>query len=56
MIAVLPYEDTTSLAPCSHEEADVHMMLHAAAVMKCGHRRILISTVDMDVVVLAVWI
>ena len=32
------------------------MMLHAAAAMKCGHRRILIRTVDTDVVVLPVWI
>uniref|UniRef100_UPI00358F0BB1 uncharacterized protein n=1 Tax=Myxine glutinosa TaxID=7769 RepID=UPI00358F0BB1 len=31
------------------------MMLHAAAAMKSGHRRVLIRTVDTDVVVLAVW-
>ena len=31
-------------------------MLHAAAAMKCGHRKILIRTVDTDVVVLAVWV
>ena len=32
------------------------MMLHAAAAMKCGHRKIDIRTVDTDVVVLAVWV
>ena len=51
VIAVPPYEDTKSLAPCNHEEADSRMMLHATAVIKCGHRRM-----DTDVVVLAVWI
>ena len=55
MIVALPYEDMTSLTPCNHEEADTCMMLHAAAAMKCGHRRILICTVDTDVA-LAVWI
>ena len=56
VIAVPPNEETTSLAPCNHEEADTHMMLHAAAAMKCGHRKIAIRTVDTDVVVLAVWV
>ena len=32
------------------------MMLHAAAAMKYGHRRILIRTMDKDVVVLTVWV
>ena len=31
------------------------MMVHAADAVKSGHRRILIRTVDTDVVVLAVW-
>ena len=56
VIAVSPYEDTTSLAPCNHEEADARMMLHAAAVMKCEHCIILIHTVDVDLEVLLVWI
>ena len=56
VIAVPPNEETTSLAPCNHEEADTRMMLHAAAAMKCGHRKIAIRTVDTDVVVLAVWV
>ena len=56
VIAVPLCEDTTSLAPCNHEEGEIRMMLHAAAAMECGHRRILIHTVDTDVVVLAVWV
>ena len=56
VIAVPPNEETTSLAPCNHEEADMRTMLHAAAAMKCGHRKIAIRTVDTDVVVLAVWV
>ena len=50
-----PCADTAALAPCNHEEADTRMMLHAAAAMKSGHRRVLIRTVDTDVLVLAVW-
>ena len=56
VIAVPHYEDMTYLTPCNHEEADSRMMLHAAAAMKCGHRKILIRTVYTDVVVHAVWI
>ena len=55
VIAVPPFEDTAALAPCNHEEADTRMMVHAADAVKSGHRRILIRTVDTDVVVLAVW-
>uniref|UniRef100_UPI00358F05C7 uncharacterized protein n=1 Tax=Myxine glutinosa TaxID=7769 RepID=UPI00358F05C7 len=55
VIAVPPCADTAALAPCNHEEADTRMMLHAAAAMKSGHHRVLIRTVDTDVVVLAVW-
>ena len=40
---------------CNHEEPDTRIIVHAAAVMKSGHSRLLIRTVDTDVVVLAVW-
>ena len=56
VIAVPLCEDITALAPCNHEEADTSIKLHAAAAMKCGHHKILIRTVDTDVVVLAVWV
>lgn len=39
---------------CDHEEADSRILLHAAHCVRNGHRKILIRTVDTDVVVLAV--
>ena len=39
------------MAPCNHEEADSRITLHAA---DAAHKKILIRTVDTDVVVLAV--
>jgi len=49
-----PLLDNTSLAPCTQEEADSRMMLHAAHAAHAGHSKITIRTVDTDVVVLAV--
>ena len=49
-----PPLDTTSLAPCTQEEADRYMMLHAVHDGYAGHSKITIRTVDTDVVVLAV--
>ena len=50
-----PFLDTTRLiAPCTQEEADSRMMLHAAHAAHAGHSKITIRTVDTDVVVLAV--
>ena len=42
------------LAPCSQEEADAHLLLHAADAAQKGCTKITIRTVDTDVVVLAV--
>ena len=44
---------TESLSPCSHEEADTRMLLHAADAAKTL-KHVMIRTVDTDVVVLAV--
>jgi len=41
------------LSPCSHEEADSRMLLHASHAAQSGHLKILIWTVDMDVVALS---
>jgi len=49
-----PLLDTSALAPCSHEEADSRIILHAAHAAHSGHKKILVCTVDTDVVVLAV--
>ena len=46
--------DTEILSPCTQEEADTRMLLHAADDVKQGHKNILLRTVDTDVVVLAV--
>jgi len=46
--------DTSEIAPCSHEEADIRLLLHCLHAAGCGMKRIIIRTVDTDVVVLAV--
>ena len=46
-------EVVDALKPCSHEEADTRMLLHAANAAVSGHSRILIKTVDKDVIVIA---
>ena len=46
--------DVSALAPCSHEEADTRIMLHAIDATNKGFRGIMIRTVDTDVLVLAV--
>ena len=48
--------ETNLLAPYNHEEADSRMMLHVAYAARHGHQRILVRTVDTDVVVLAVMV
>ena len=45
---------TSALAACNHEEANSDITLHAARAAHSGHKKILIRTVDTDVVVLAV--
>jgi hypothetical protein len=39
---------------CTHEEADTRIMLHVYIASQCGYRKVMIRTVDADVVVLAV--
>ena len=46
--------DPNSLSPCNHEEADSQMLLHANYAALRVHHKILIRTVDTDVVVMAV--
>jgi len=41
-------------APCPHEEADTRLILHAAHVGKSEMKKVMIKTVDTDVVVLAI--
>ena len=45
--------NTTYLTPCTHEEADTRMILHAVDAVQEGYRKIVLRTVDTDVLVLA---
>ena len=45
--------EMSNLAPCTHEEADSRLMIHALDASLRGHRHIKISTNDTDVIVLA---
>ncbi len=47
-------EDTSGLAPCSHEEADSRIMLHVADQVGQGYKKISVRTVDTDIVILSV--
>ena len=46
--------DLSGLAPCSHEEADTRLLLHAADAVRKGYRKLCIRTVDTDVLVIAI--
>ena len=47
------FQENASLSPCSHEEAYSRMLLTAA---RHGHQKIMIRSVDTDVVALAVYV
>jgi len=53
-VVCIPPQDTSHLAPCDHEEADTRMILHMADAVNKGFKKILLRTVDTDVVVLSV--
>ncbi len=46
--------DVDGLLPCSHEEDDTRILLHVQDVVRQGYSKVLIPTVDTDVIVLAV--
>ena len=46
--------NTDGISPCTHEEADTRLLLHAADCAKLGHTAVMLRTVDTDVVVIAV--
>ena len=46
--------NTENLAPCTYEEADTRMILHAADAVQQGYHKIVLRTVDTDVLVLAI--
>ncbi|MES9879584.1 MAG: TCR domain-containing protein, partial [Sedimenticola sp.] len=49
-----PREDNSRLSPCTHEEADTRLLLHAKDAAADGYRRVMLRTVDTDVVVLSI--
>jgi len=49
-----PLLETSVLAPCNHKEAESLIMLHATHAAHNGHKKILICTVDTDLVVMVV--
>ena len=46
--------DMSNLIPCSQEEADTRLLLHALDAVQKVSRKLLVRTVDTDVVVLAI--
>ena len=49
----LPRDETSSLAPSSREEADTRMFLHTADAIQSSFTKIIVHSVDTDVLVLA---
>ena len=45
---------TPNISPCTHEEADTRLILHASDRARSGVDKMILRTVDTDVVVLAV--
>jgi len=41
----------SAISPCDHEEADTRLFLHALHCAQSGYRKVLIRSVDTDVVV-----
>ena len=46
--------NTTGLAPSTHEDADTRMFLHISDAVNHGYGRVMVRTVDSDVLVLAI--
>lgn len=56
VLAKPPMQNIDAISPCNHEESDTRMFLHSMHASQHGHSKILIRTVDTDVVVLAVFV
>ncbi|GFS14393.1 hypothetical protein ElyMa_003161900 [Elysia marginata] len=53
-VSCKPLHETSAIASCHHEEADSRMMVHITDAFHRGYKKIQITSVDTDVVVLAV--
>ena len=49
-----PLSDVSLIQPCTHEEADSRMVLHAWHSYQQGYRSIIIDATDTDVVVITI--
>ena len=56
VLSIMPIsrDNIGRLAPCNHDEANTRMLLHAAGVVQCSFTKILLRTVDTDVLILAI--
>ena len=50
------FDNVSTLCLSNHEKADMHMVLHAANTSQSGIGKVMIPTVDTDVVVIALGI
>ena len=50
----VPDESDDEIDPCNHEEADTRMLLHAIHAARQGHNKVVLRTVDTDVLVLTI--
>ena len=53
VLSNFPFEDEI-MSPCNHEEADTKMFVHVRSLVLRGHTDITISTVDTDMIVIAI--
>ena len=54
MLCYMAKIDLTGLVPCSQEEADTRLFMHVADAVKKGYRKLLVRTVNTDIVVVAI--
>jgi len=47
-------QDVSALSPCTHEKADIRLLLHVQDAVQQGYSKVSIRTVDTNVVVLAI--
>ena len=47
------HPDLTDVSPCNHEEADTRILLHTLHQIRNKSRKVCISTVDTDIIVIA---
>ena len=54
VLCSMAHIDLTGLVSCSHEDADTRLFLHVADAVKKGYGKLLVRSVDTDVVVVAI--